>query len=119
MINQGDLYWFDPGVPIGSAPGFRHPHVVIQNNACNHSRINTVVLCGLTSNIRRAKVLGNVLLEDGEAGLNKPSVVVVSQIVTVDKSQLDDYIGTLSPKRVRQILDGIRLITEPRELEQS
>ena len=118
VINQGDLYWFDPGFPIGSSPGYRRPHVVIQNNACNHSRINTVVLCGLTSNTRRATILGNVLLEDGEAGLNKPSVVVVSQIVTADKSQLDDYIGTLSSSRVRQILGGIRLITEPRELEQ-
>jgi len=116
VINQGDLYWFDPGIPIGSGPGYRRPHVVIQNNACNHSRISTVVLCGLTSNVRRAIALGNVLLEDGEAGLNKSSVVVVSQMVTADKSQLDGYIGTLSSRRVRQILDGIRLITEPRDL---
>ena len=113
VINQGDLYWFNPGVPIGSAPGYRRPHVVIQNNALNHSRINTVVLCGLSSTIKRAGAPGNVLLDDGEAGLDKPSVVVVSQIVTADKSQLDEYIGTLSSARVRQILDGIRLITEP------
>ena len=113
VINQGDLYWFNPGVPVGSAPGYRRTHVVIQNNALNHSRISTVVLCGLTSNIKRAEVPGNVLLNDGEAGLDKTSVVVVSQIVTADKSQLDEYIGTLSLTRVRQILDGVRLITEP------
>lgn len=113
VINQGDLYWFNPGVPIGSAPSYRRPHVVIQNNILNHSRIHTVVLCGLSSNVKRAGAPGNVLLNDGEAGLDKESVVVVSQIVTADKSQLDEYIGTLSPTRVRQILDGVRLITEP------
>lgn len=113
VINQGELYWVDFDEPIGSEPGYRHPHVVIQNNACNHSRLNTVVLCELTSNLKRATIPGNVLLNEKEAGLPKQSVVAVTRIVTVDKSQL----GTLSSKRVRQILDGIRYVTEPRELE--
>jgi mRNA interferase MazF len=115
MINQGDVFWVELGIPIGSAPGYRRPHVVIQNNALNHGRINTVVVCALTSNTRRAAAPGNVLLAEGEADLPKRSVVVISQILTVDKSQLDEYIGALSPKRVRQILDGLKLITEPRD----
>ncbi len=115
VINQGDVYWVDPGAPIGSAPGFRRPHVVVQNNYFNHSRLDTVVVCGLTSNIHRAKAPGNVLLQVGDGGLTKPSVVVVSQILAVDKDQLDEYIGTLSESRVRQILDGISFLTEPRE----
>jgi mRNA interferase MazF len=117
VINQGDVFWIDLGDPVGSAPGYRRPHVVIQNNVFNHGRINTVVVCGLTTNLRRAKAPGNVLLEAGEADLSEQSVVVISQIITVDKSQLDEYIGALSPKRIRQILDGVRLITEPREIE--
>ncbi|MDX2039697.1 MAG: type II toxin-antitoxin system PemK/MazF family toxin [Acidobacteriota bacterium] len=117
VINQGELYWVDFDEPIGSEPGYRHPHVVIQNNACNHSRLNTVLLCELTSNLKRATIPGNVLLNEKEAGLPKQSVVAVTRIVTVDKSQLGAYIGTLSSKRVRQILDGIRHVTEPRELE--
>ncbi|HEX4949520.1 MAG TPA: type II toxin-antitoxin system PemK/MazF family toxin [Blastocatellia bacterium] len=117
VIQQGEVFWVDLGDPIGSAPGYRHPHVVIQNNLFNHSRMNTVVVCALTSNLKRANAPGNVLLQEGDAGLPKRSVVVVSQIFTVDKSQLDEYIGTLSAKRVRQILDGIRLLTEPREVE--
>lgn len=115
VIAQGDLFWVNSAPPIGSAPGYRRPYVIVQNNALNQSRINTVIVCRLTSNTRRATALGNVLLDDLEAGLDKPSVVVVSQILTVDKSQLDERIGTLSSSRVRQILDGIRLITEPRE----
>jgi len=113
VINQGDIYWVDLGDPAGSAPGYLHPHVVIQNNLFNQSRLNTVVVCALTSSLKRASAPGNVLLELKEAHLSKPSVVLVSQIFTVDKSQLGEYIGTLSLKRVQQILDGVRLLTEP------
>lgn len=37
VINQGDVFWIDLGSPVGSAPGYRHPHVVIQNNLLNRS----------------------------------------------------------------------------------
>ena len=115
VINQGDVYWIDLVEPIGSEPGHRHPYVVIQNNMFNHSRINTVVFCAVTSNLKRAKSPGNVLLENDEANLPKQSVVNVTQVLTVDKSTLIEWIGMLSEKRVRQILDGVRLLTEPRD----
>lgn len=117
VINQGDIFWIDLDEPIGSGPGYRHPHVVIQNNLFNQSRINTVIVCALTSNLGRAESPGNVLLESDEAGLPKQSVVVVSQIFTVDKSELSEHIGTLSKKRMRQILEGVKLLTEPREID--
>ena len=115
VISQGDIYWIDLEEPAGSEPGFRHPHVVIQNNLFNRSRIDTVVVCLLTSNLRLAKAPGNVLLEKGEGNLAKQSVVNISQIYTVDKGDLVEWIGALSEKRVRQILDGVRLLTEPRD----
>lgn len=114
VIRQGDIFRVDMGEPSGSEPGYRHPHVVIQNNLFNQSRISTVVVCVLTSNIRRAGSPGNVLLEKGEADLPKRSVVNVSQIYTVDRADLLEKTGSLSEKRVRDILDGIRLLTEPR-----
>ena len=117
VINQGDIVWSDLDEPSGSEPGYRHPHVVVQNNVFNRSRINTVIVCALTSNLKRAAAPGNVLLEPREANLPKQSVVNVSQIFTVDKSQLGEKIGTLSSRRVREILDGVRLLLEPRELE--
>ena len=116
MIHQGDIYWIDLGEPSASEPGYRHPHVVIQNNLFNQSRLSTVIVCALSSNIRRAQVPGNTLLEMGEANLSKQSVALATQVFTVDKSQLAEYIGTVSPRRLRQILDGIRLVTEPRDL---
>ena len=117
VINQGDIFWIDFDEPTGSGPGYRHPHVVIQNNLFNRSRINTIVVCSLTSNLQRASAPGNVLLKPREANLPKHSVINVSQIFTVDKTQLSEKIGTLSAQRVHEILNGIRLLTEPREPE--
>ena len=117
VINQGDVFWVDLGEPSGSEPGYRHPHVIIQNNVFNQSRINTVVVCVLTSNLKRAKVPGNVLLEAGEANLPKQSVVNVSQIFTIDKRDLEERIGSLSRKRVQQILDGIDVVLQPRDID--
>ena len=117
VINQGDVFWIELDEPAGSGPGYRHPHLVIQNNVFNRSRINTVVVCALTSNLRRANAPGNVLLEPRESNLPKQSVVAVSQLFTVDKTQLGEHVGTLSKKRVCEILDGLKLLTEPREVD--
>lgn len=116
VIKQGEIYWIDLGVPDGSEPGYRHPHIVIQNNTFNSSRISTVVVCSLTSNVKRAKSPGNVLLEKGEANLPKKSVVNISQIYTVNKSELKEKIGSVSEKKLLQILDGIKLLIEPQDL---
>jgi len=117
VIRQGDVYWIELDEPEGSEPGYRHPHVVIQNNVFNASRIGTVMVCAITSNLRRGDAPGNVVLATGEGGLTKPSVVIVSQVFTVDRSLLQEYVGSLSARRVRQVLDGLRLVTEPAEAE--
>ena len=95
-IDQGDIYWV-----LSEKSSYTHPHVVIQDNVLNHSRINTVVICALTTNMKRANMPGNVLLDAGEANLPKQSIVVVSQVSTVEKSQLGEYIGSLTRQRVR------------------
>jgi len=117
VINQGDVYWIDFEEPSGSEPGYRHPHLVIQNNIYNRSRINTVVVCSLTSNLKRSISPGNVTLNKGEANLPKKSVVNISKIFTVNKSDLSENIGTLSKQRIAQILEGIQLLIEPREID--
>lgn len=115
VIRQGDIYWVDLEDPSGSEPGYRHPHVVVQNNLHNQSRIHTVIVCQLTSNLKRAEVPGNVFLDKSETGLPKDSVVNVTQILAVDKGRLGEYVSTLSRRRVQEILSGIRLVLEPRE----
>lgn len=115
-IQQGDIFWIDLGSPRGSEPGYMHPHVVIQNNIFNDSRINTVVVCAITSNLIRAAAPGNILLKKGEGNLPKDSVVNISQIITVDKSDCLERIGHLSKERTMQIMEGVRLLIESREI---
>ena len=101
-VCQGDIYWIDMGCVTGSKMAYKHLYVVIQNNVFNKSRMNTVLVCALTSNIKKAGIPGNVLIEKDEANLPKQSVVNVSQITTVDKTELINKIGTLSKKRLYQ-----------------
>ena len=107
-FNRGDVFWIGPDDSRGAVPDYSHPHVVVQDDIFNHSRVTTVVVCALTSNLHRANEPGNVLLEVGEGNLPKQSVVVVSQISSVDKTRLGERIGSLSDARVEQILAGLR-----------
>ncbi len=107
-IDRGDLYWIPPVETGGSPAGPAHPHVVVQDDVFNHARIPTVVVCALTTNLQRATEPGNVLLEVGEGNLPRQSVVVVSQIDSVEKTRLGERIGSLSATRVEQILAGLR-----------
>lgn len=108
-VERGDIYWIaaeDAG--LAAAPAYRHPHVVVQDDVFNRSRITTVVVCALTSNLHRATEPGNVLLEVGEGNLPRQSVVVVSQICSVEKARLGPRIGALSDERVNQVVAGLR-----------
>ena len=107
-ICRGDVFWIRPDDSRGAVPSYSHPHVVVQDDVFNQSRITTVIVCALTSNLHLANEPGNVLLEVGEGNLPKQSVVVVSQVSSVDKARLGERIGSLSDSRVEQILAGLR-----------
>ena len=104
-INQGDVVWITPNESNGVESDHPHPHVVIQVNAQNK-----VTVCALTTNLKRAKDPGNVLLDEGEAGIPKQSVIVASQVSIVDATQLGEFIGTLTEQRIQQVLAGIRFL---------
>lgn len=110
LINQGDIYWVQLDNPTGLETRIPHPCVVIQANILNHSHSNTVVVCALTSRLEKLSIPGNILLEAGEANLPRQSVVEVSKVSTVDKTQLGEYIGSLSEQRVNQIMAGMRFV---------
>ncbi len=117
VISRGEVYWIEPastaaavdndGIARPASVEHAHPHVVVSDDVFNHSRITTVVVCALTTNLQRGKEAGNVLLDDGEGDLPKRSVVVVSQISSVAKSELGAFIGTLAASRVDEIVAGL------------
>lgn len=108
----GDLYWITADASTEPASAYAHPHLVVQDDVFNRSRIASVVVCALTSNLQRASEPGNVLLAHGEGGLPRQSVVVVSRIDAIDKTRLGTRIGRLSPQRVAQVLAGLRFQQE-------
>jgi mRNA interferase MazF len=104
-VKPGELFWISPSETNRIPSDYTHPHVVIQEHTSD-----TVVVCALTSNLKRAKEPGNVLLDEGEANLPRQSVVVAAQISTVDKVQLGEFIGTLTEARINQVLAGRRFL---------
>lgn len=111
-VNRGDIYWIAADPAKGSVPGVPHPHLVVQDDVFNHSRIGTVVVCALSSNLRKAAEPGNVLLDPGEGGLARQSVVVASQVSCVYKTRLGERIGALSAARVDQVVAGLRFVQQ-------
>jgi mRNA interferase MazF len=83
---------------------------VIQGNAFNASRLATVVVVPLTSNIHWASAPGNVLLSAKGTGLPRDSVANVSQIVTIDRAILGERVGQLRATDIELILSGIDLV---------
>jgi len=117
VINQGDIFWVKLDRPLGFELVKRHPHVVVQNNVFNSSKINTVVVCALSYNIKLAAIPGNVFLGAEETNLASESVVNISQIFTIPKEKLGEKITTLSPRIVEQIIEGVKLVLTPNEVE--
>lgn len=109
-MRRGEIWWASLPEPVGSGPGLRRPVLVVQSNPFNDSRISTVVVAVVTSNMALAEAPGNVLLGKTESGLPKPSVVNVSQIITIDRSLLTERVRTLNESIVQKVNEGLRLV---------
>jgi mRNA interferase MazF len=110
VVERGSIWWADLGEPRGSEPGFRRPFLIVQADAFNRSRIQTVIGVSLTSNLRLVEAPGNVLVPAKASGLPKDSVANVSQIVTLDRDYLLEPAGKLERGVLRQVEEGLRLV---------
>jgi mRNA interferase MazF len=110
VILRGELWWADLPDAEGSAPAYRRPVLIIQSDVFNRSRIGTIIAAVLTSNLEQAEALGNVPLPQRITGLKRDSAVNVSQLSSLDRTQLTERIGRLPPSLMRVIDDGLRLV---------
>lgn len=110
VVAQGDIFWASLPDPVGSGPGFTRPVVVVQGDALNASRLPTVVVVPLTTNLRWSSAPGNVLLESRRTGLPSDSVANVSQIVAVDRSPFSEHVGRVPTSQLELILAGIDVV---------
>ncbi|MDO9318044.1 MAG: type II toxin-antitoxin system PemK/MazF family toxin [Gammaproteobacteria bacterium] len=109
-MKRGEIWWASLPEPTGSGPGLRRPVLVIQANPFNDSRIATVIVAVVTSNLALADAPGNVRLNKSESGLPKPSVVNVSQVLTIDRSVLVERVKVLPSPVLQRINEGLRLV---------
>lgn len=109
VVAQGEIWWADLADPVGSAPGYRRPVLILQGDAFNRSKIPTVICVVLTSNLRWASAPGNVLIGAKQSGLDRDSVVNVSQVVTIDKRQLTECVGKLRKRQMDVVFSGLDL----------
>jgi len=109
-VRRGEVWWASLPEPKGSEPGYRRPVVIIQAEDFNRSNIKTVICSSITSNLTIADAPGNLRLPARASGLSKPSVVNVSQLITVDKRFLSKKVKMLEDKIMLRIDDGIRLV---------
>jgi len=110
VIRKGSIYWIDFSPGKGSEPKGKRPGLVIQANALNDSRLNTVIVIAITSTMKFGELPGNVILKKAEANLPKSCVVNVTQIKSVDKSSVAELIGSLSKQKLDEVFDGIKLV---------
>ena len=109
-MKRGDIWWANLPTPAASEPGYRRPVLVVQSNDFNRSRIGTVLALAITSNLRLAAAPGNVSLPRRGTGLNRRSVINVSQLVTLDRQFLTERAGRASDGIMSQVDDGLRLV---------
>ena len=112
VIRKGSIYWVDFSPGKGSEPMGRRPGLVIQNNAINDSKINTVVMLAITSTLKYGDLPGNVILRKGEANMPKRCVINVSQVKSVDKKSIVEKIGTLAAEKMEKVEDGLRVLLD-------
>lgn len=108
VVRRGEVWWAELGDPVGSEPGFRRPVLVIQANAYNASKLATVVVVAITSNLALADAPGNCRLRKADSGLPKPSVVNVSQVVTLDRQRLVRRVRALPAQVIQDVNNGLR-----------
>ena len=108
MIRRGQIWWADLAEPRGSEPGYRHPVLVLQRDEVNASRINTVVVCLLTSNTALARAPGNTLLPRRRTGLRRDSVANASQVASLNKVDLEELVGTVPGDLMDEVAEGLR-----------
>ena len=108
MIERGGIYWADLLAPAGSRPAKRRPVLVISAGAYNQSQLATVLCAVITSNTDLAALPGNVFFPSSATGLPCDSVVNVTALVTLNKTDLTEQTGT-GPLHLMQEVDrGLR-----------
>jgi len=112
VIDRGGIYWVDLSPAHGSRPATRRPVLVVQSEPYNASRLATVLVAVITSNTALAALPGNVFLPSAATGLARDSVVNVTALATVNKSDLGARAGTVPAGLMPEVDRGLRRVLQ-------
>jgi len=109
-MRRGEIWWASLPERKGSEPGYRRPVLLIQSDDFNCSNIGTVLCASITSNIYLANAPGNVRISRRSSGLQRASVINISQLINLDKRFLTEKVKTLDHRIISDVDDGLRLV---------
>jgi len=109
-VKRGEIWWASLPDPVGSEPGYRRPVLIVQSDEFNRSSIRTVICAAVTTNLNLAGAPGNVHLSTRASGLPKPSVVNISQLISIDRTRLTERIKAIDMPSMLQVDEGLRLV---------
>ena len=110
MTSRGSICWADLGEARGSKPAERRPVLVVQADPFNASLLSTTIAAVITSNTALAAMPGNVFVPAAASGLPKDSVVNVTALVTLGKTDLEAPVGHLPASLMNDVNRGLRRV---------
>jgi mRNA interferase MazF len=109
-MTRGEIWWADFGIPFGSEAGFRRPVLIVQDDAFNESRIRTIVVLPLTTNLRLSDAPGNVILKSKDSKLGSDSVVIAAQLYALDRQKFLEPVSKVNREIMERVENGMMLV---------
>ena len=100
QIKRGEIYFADLSPVVGSEQTGLHPVLILQNNSGNKHSPTTIV-AAITSRKTKPNIPTHVKVSAD--GLPLESTVLLEQIKTIDKSRLDEYVGSLDKETMGKV----------------
>jgi mRNA interferase MazF len=107
---RGEIWWAEFGIPYGSEIGYTRPVLIVQDDSFNESRIRTIVVLPLTTNLRLLDAPGNVFIQKKESKLANDSVIIVAQLYAIDRGRFKEKISKVTKEIMEQVEVGIKLV---------
>jgi mRNA interferase MazF len=107
---RGEIWWAEFGIPYGSEAGFTRPVLIVQDDSFNESKIRTIIVLPLTTNLRLFDAPGNVFLRKNESKLDNDSVIIVAQLYAIDRGRFKTKISKVTKKIMEQVETGMMLV---------
>jgi len=107
---RGEIWWAEFGIPCGSEIGYTRPVLIVQDDSFNESRIRTIIVLPLTTNLRLLDAPGNVFLRKKESKLPDDSIIIIAQLYAIDRSRLKEKISKVSKETMEQVEVGMKLV---------